>query len=371
MKRKLKAQALILPLLLAFLMILPLLSAAVIGEHRYAISHPSYMRHFWIELLGETTADEDFFGEASPLPVALMAEQERDVRHILVVGRDRVAGLTDVMMIATLDSDAHTLRLLQIPRDTYAAYTTADYKKINGAYAKLGGEGLKAFLSDNLGIAIDNYVCVDLSVLGEMVDQMGGVKMNVPADMDYDDPAQNLHIHLKAGEQVLNGEMAQMFVRFRSGYALADVGRMDAQKLFLSALAKGAKENLSASQTLSLVAGCFGKIKTDMKLSDCLSAARALRQVELSEMHMATLPGSTARSGKGGAWYYILNREAVCSLLEKTAGGAVNFDPNTVFTNPKKPAFDSIYRASADSCQVREYTAEGTLGGDVSIRRVS
>ena len=367
MKRKLTAKVLILPLLIAFLILLPLVCAAVIGEHRYELRHPAYMQHFWLRLWGEEEAADGGDGN-----IATLAEQKGRV-NVLVLGKDRAAGLTDVMMLASLDTKDHKLQLLQIPRDTYASYTTAAYKKITGAYAKLGGAGVADFLQKNLGVAVDHYVCIDLDVLGEMVDMMGGVRMRVPADMNYDDPAQNLHIHLKAGDQVLDGKTAQMFVRFRSGYALADVGRMDAQKLFLSALAKQAKENLNAVQTVNLVCSCFGKIKTDMGLDDCISCAKALRQVELSNMHMATLPGASARTeGNSGAWYYILNRDATSQLLARTAGGSADgFDPSEKFTDRSKRAFDAIYRSSADSCKTKDYTAEGTLGGEIDIRRIS
>lgn len=362
MKRKLTAKALILPLLVAFLLLLPLLGAAVIGEHRYEKKHPAYLQHFWMRLLGEED-DEN---------VATLAEGEERV-NVLVMGRDRAAGLTDVMILASLNTEDHTLHLVQIPRDTYAAYTKASYKKINGAYAKLGGAGLAAFLRENMGLPVDHYVCVDLDVLGEMVDRMGGVRMKIPADMDYDDPAQNLHIHLKAGAQVLDGRMAQMFVRFRSGYAEADVGRMDAQKLFLSSLARDAKENLTLAQTVNLVTHCFGKVKTDMGLGDCIRCAKALRQVDLSEMHMATLPGASARTGgNSGAWYYILNREAASKMLSDMMGtNAAAFDPSEAFNDKKKSTFDRIYRADGATCQIKDYTAEDTLEGEVSIRRIS
>jgi LCP family protein required for cell wall assembly len=366
MKQKLRARALILPLLIAFMLLVPLVFAAVIGEHRYERRHPAYLQHFWMRLLGEEEAAD---GDGN---IATLAEQKERI-NVLVLGKDRVAGLTDVMMLASLDTKNHTLQLLQIPRDTYAAYTKGAYKKLNGAYAKLGGSGVTSFLRDNMGVNVDHYVCIDLQVLGEMVDMMGGVRMNVPSNMDYDDPTQDLHIHLKAGEQLLDGKTAQMFVRFRSGYALADVGRMDAQKLFLSALAKQAKENLSLAQTVNLVCSCFGKIKTDMGLNDCIGCAKALRQVELSDMHMATLPGASARTGgDSGAWYYILNRAATAQMLERTVGGnSSSFDLREVFTDRSKAAFDSIYRAAAERCKTKDYTAEGTLGGELDIRRVS
>ena len=366
MKRLLRAKALILPLLIAFLVLLPLLGAAVVGEHRYEHNHPAYMHHLWLRMLG----DEDPLA-ADAAVGAQEALTQKDRWTVLVMGKDAAAGLTDVMMLASMDTKTGELHLLQIPRDTYADYTSRSYKKINGAYAALGGEELGAFLEEHMGVTVDRYVCVDLSVLGEVVDMVGGVRMNVPADMDYDDPAQGLHIHLKAGEQILDGEAAQMFVRYRSGYALADVGRMDAQKLFLSALAKQTKEGLTLKQTLALVYRCFGKIKTDMSLSDCLALAKQLRSVELENMHMATLPGASARTGgNSGAWYFILNKQATALLLSERLDATEEFDPNGVFTDRGKQAFDSIYRSSAHQFHTQDYTAERVLEGDVSIQRL-
>ena len=363
MKRKLTAKSLILPLLIAFAVLLPLLGAAIVGEHRYELSHPAYMQRLWLRVMGNDGLEDN---------VATAARAQNGRIQILVMGKDRAAGLTDVLMVASLDTKQNTLHLLQIPRDTYASYTDGSYKKINGAYAKLGGEGVASFLSEQMGIPIDYYACIDLDVLGEMVDAIGGVRMNVPADMHYDDPSQNLHIHLNAGEQVLDGETAQMFVRFRSGYARADVDRMDAQKLFLSALAKQSKENLSLSQTVSLVCKCFGKVKTNMSISDAITCAKVLRKVELSDLHMATLPGAPTRTGKdSGAWYYVLNKQATERLIKETLGNlAGTFDTNEVFNNRNNTNFDRIYRAAADDCQTENFTAEETLDG-MNIRRVS
>ena len=366
MKRKLTVTALLIPLLLAALLLIPLLGAAVIGEHRYAVRHPAYARHWCARLLGEEarSAMED---DAQELPVS----GEGGVTNVLVLGRDRAAGLTDVMMLASLNANEGTLHVLQLPRDTYAAYTSASYKKLNGAYARLGGQGLVEFLNRNMGICVDRYVCVDLSVFGELVDSIGGVSLNVPADMDYDDPAQSLHIHLKAGEQRLDGEQAQMFVRFRSGYAQADVGRMDAQKLFLSALASQLKSSMTASRAIDLACSCLGKVKTDLTLRECISCVKLLMDVELSDMHMATMPGASVTPKSGGAWYYVLNRAATEQLLTQAFGQTVAFDPDGVFNNPKKSDYGAIYHADAAQYLPRTHSAQEMMDGTLDIRRIS
>ena len=200
---------------------------------------------------------------------------------------------------------------------------------------------------------------------------IGGVSLNVPADMDYDDPAQSLHIHLDAGDQVLSGEQAQMFVRFRSGYASADLGRMDAQKLFLAALAKQVKSTLTVSKAAELAVNCFGKLKTNLTLRECMSCVRSMMDLELESIRMSTLAGDSATPKAGGAWYYILNREAAGIQLEDAFGKVVTFDPERVFTNSSNSAYQSIYNAPASRYPIGQHSAQELLDGSLIPIRIS
>ena len=289
----------------------------------------------------------------------------------MILGRDAKAGLTDVIILLSLDVENNAMQLVQLPRDTYANYTSKNYKKLNGAYRTLGGVGMTEFLKKHLGVPVDRYVCVDLAVFSELVDALGGVPIHIPADMDYDDPAQSLHIHLDAGDQVLSGEQAQMFVRFRSGYASADLGRMDAQKLFLAALAKQVKSTLTVSKAAELAANCFGKLKTNLTLRECIGCVRAMMDLELQAVSMTTLAGESATPKSGGAWYYILNREAATAQLKDAFGEADAFDPEGVFTNASNSAYQSIYNAPASRYQTGQHSAQELLDGSLIPARIS
>jgi LCP family protein required for cell wall assembly len=369
MKTNFVARRLILPILSAFLLLAPLLGVAVVGEHRFEVRHPAYAKHLCAKILGEELAWEnsDDWEHMEEIPVG----GDGGVTNILVMGRDSAAGLTDVMMLLSLNADEHSVSLLQLPRDTYAGYTDKNYKKLNGAYRKLGGRGLVEFLNRNMGIDIDRYVCLDLAVFSEVVDALGGVPMNVPSDMDYDDPAQNLHIHLNAGEQILNGEQAQMFVRFRSGYASADIGRMNAQKMFLAALAKRAKSSLTVSRVAEIACSCFGKIKTDLTLRECISCAKALVDVDLNNISMGMLQGESVKPQQGGAWYYVLNRECAISQLRDMFGSVGKFDPDHVFTNTSRADYQNVYLASASRYTTGMHTADELLKERESFAQVS
>ncbi len=369
MKRQLLIQKLLIPLSAAFLLLTFLISVAAIGEHRYELHHPAYARHWMARLLGEEirSCDADDWENVSTIPTG----GDGGVTNILVMGRDANAGLTDVMILASLNADAHTVSLLQLPRDTYADYTSKSYKKLNGAYRTLGGVGVSEFLSHHLGVSVDRYICVDLAVFREIVDTLGGVPIDIPEDMDYDDPAQALHIHLKKGPQTLNGEQAQMFVRYRSGYVQADLGRMDAQKIFLAALAKQLKSTMTLARAADLACSCFGKVKTNLTLRECISCTRALMDVDLSAISMSTLRGEDVRPASGGAWYYIVNRQGAEEQLRQMFDPVGTFDPDRVFTNPSRQEYQNIYLSTSPHYRAQSHTADEWIDGSHAPARIS
>lgn len=266
--------------------------------------------------------------------------------RVLVLGCDRAASLADCILLFTVDAEAHVVSVLQIPRDTYAEYTSRSYKKINGVLNALGIDGTVAMLEKILGVDIDAYVTLKPDALVSIVDAIGGIDLSVPVDMDYSDPAQGLEIHLKAGPTHLDGRAAEQFVRFRSGYANADLGRLDAQKLFLQALALKCS-SLSLSQTLSAALHAMTTVQTNLSLPAAVRLISALRACDAEGIPMQTLPGGAIR-GESGAWYYVVNREgamrAVEELLRPTMPrGEVQFDPDRILDRASDPRFHRIY----------------------------
>ena len=161
----------------------------------------------------------------------------------LVVGRDKVGNNTDTIMVGRIDVVHKTINVVNIPRDTLVNinYNKKNINYIYPACYNNGKDGISALcdaVSDMLGFNVDNYIVVDLQAAAELVDCIGGVKFNVPVDMFYDDPAQDLHIAISAGEQTLSGEDAVKVFRYREGYANADIGRIEVQQSLLKAIAK-------------------------------------------------------------------------------------------------------------------------------------
>ncbi|OLA32231.1 MAG: hypothetical protein BHW33_00685 [Firmicutes bacterium CAG:137_57_8] len=174
---------------------------------------------------------------------------------VLLCGTDQEGTRTDTMMLLylnareqaiTLVSLPHlnareqAITLVSLPRDTLTHTSSGSDAKLNSAYGRNDGgqEGMEALLdyvSDIIGYRPDGYMLITLDAFVDVVNLMGGVEFDVPMDMFYEDPSQDLYIDLKEGKQKLDGYEAMGLVRFRKGYADQDLGRVDVQRQFLSA----------------------------------------------------------------------------------------------------------------------------------------
>ena len=268
---------------------------------------------------------------------------EGEFYNILFLGTDDEAGLCDVIMLVNLDVERGRATVAQIPRDTYAAYTDASYKKLNGAYASLGGAARTAeFLSGALGIDIHHYVCINLRTLGALVDAIGGVDIELPCDMRYSDAEQGLYINLKKGAAHLDGETARQFIRFRSGYANGDLGRIDAQKLFMAALFSKLADEFSPVMAAKLCAAAEG-VETDLSISDMMSMGVKALGMKADSIALLTLPGKEATAESSGASYYVLSAEPTAEIMEEYFGRRKEFDSEQIFLNTRYNSFRDIY----------------------------
>ena len=269
-------------------------------------------------------------------------------RNFLLLGRDRASGLTDVMMLVSLDVELGRLNVLQIPRDTYAEYTATGYRKINGALNALGVDGICEFLSSALCVDIDGYAVFDLDSFAKVVDMIGGVEIDIPFDMEYRDPYQDLHISLPAGRQTLDGKLAEQFVRYRFGYVRGDLGRIDAQKLFMSALFKTVSEDVGKFEMLRIATSLLDEIDTNVALSDAISLASAVLSMDAEHINMLTLSGEDIRSEQSGAWFYVISRSAAYEQMSTYIGvetDADGFDREGKFLHESVHSFSKIYES--------------------------
>ena len=235
---------------------------------------------------------------------------------ILLCGTDEDGTRTDTILLLTLDRSEGSIRLLSIPRDTYApAYYVP---KINSAYGAVGGgekgmEQLMEQVKNVVGFMPDAYALVDLTAFVEAVDLLGGLDFDVPMDMDYDDPTQDLYIHLQAGEQHLTGEQLMWVVRFRSGYANADIGRTEVQR----AVVKAAMKQWMRPQTLAALPGLWKiyqeNLTTDLSARNLVWMARVLLKGVGGDIEANVLPGYATMVGDASV--YMIDTYAASAIL--------------------------------------------------------
>ena len=259
----------------------------------------------------ETRVDETT-GEEITVEVKVPASHKEGFYNILLLGTDEDGFRTDTIMIGRLDVENHTVALLSIPRDTLI---DGDYAvpKINSVYGAAGrGErgitSLKNRLSQLLGFEVDGYAQVNLEAFVELVDLIGGVEFDVPMDMDYEDPSQDLYIHLKKGVQKLDGEQSMGLVRYRKGYASQDIQRTKTQQQFLKALAKQCVSVVNLGKIGEMAQIFVENVTTDLTIGNLAYFAQELLKCDFDNMFTYTLEGEAVMVKDASCYALYLNK---------------------------------------------------------------
>ena len=236
----------------------------------------------------------------------------------LLAASDQASGNADTIMVGMYDTVNQKAGLVSIPRDTLMAEKPY---KINSVYHG-GPEAMMAAVSDLLGIPIDPYITVDIEGFKALVNAVDGIDFEVPVDMSYDDPMQDLHIHFSAGMTHLDGQAAMEVCRFRHNnaweeqVAYTDVERTQTQQAVLSAIAK---KVLSNPQKLGEYAAIFYEyVDTDLTLGNFLWFVEPVTGFDLSSgLSTATLPGDGTVTYKGYTYCYELYPEEVLEIVNE------------------------------------------------------
>ncbi len=259
-----------------------------------------------------TSQDVSSSSSASSEP-APVKERKDDFFTILVSGLDDDNGGSDTNILVGFDAKNQAITGVSIPRDT-GVYINGKSRKINYAYNAGGMEQMRQTVSDALGIPVDFSVEVNLKAFVKLVDEIGGVDFEVPLNMNYDDPYQDLHIHLQKGMQHLNGADALKVVRFRhnndgSGYGTEDIGRIGTQQAFLKAVFQ---KMLANPQKITAYAQIFSEyVKTDLAVSELAWFGQEALLMGMDKLSFSTLPG--VWSDRLNRW--VIDQDAALELV--------------------------------------------------------
>ena len=185
--------------------------------------------------------------------------------NILAFGVDetKTSKRADTIIVLHLDNESKHIGVLSIPRDTYVKVEGYGSTKINHAYAYGGVKLLQDTVSAFLSVPINHYIKVDLKSVSNLIDNIGGIKLNVEKDLHYIDYAGDLHIDVKKGKQTLGGDQVVQYLRFRQDNE-GDIGRIRRQQTFLKAFANKLSQSGKFIELPKIMKEVSKTIKTDL-----------------------------------------------------------------------------------------------------------
>ena len=296
-------------------------SAIVVGlyiAHELLVQPPAIPQ-------SETTAPDT---EDTALPVADPEDPNALVRrdgvyNFVLLGKDVDSSNTDTIILVSFDTAQGKIGMISIPRDTAVNRTwTTQTAKLNYAYHNGGADVLIDEIQQTFGVPVDYYIHVDLKGFIALVDELGGVDIEIPLDMNYDDPVQGLHIHFSAGYQHLDGQETMEAVRYRhdnksspnykANQWYSDVQRGEFQREVLITLAK----KVISWNSLTKVT----YVETNLSLTDMAYFAEQAMKLDLSTaVQQGSLTGRGDGVLKGYKWggttNYIYQAEDILPTL--------------------------------------------------------
>ena len=275
-------------------------------------------------LMGQSFVDET--------DLLMPLDPESGKINVLLLGVDEDGLRTDTIMVASFDLDTAELNLMSIPRDTRVFVSNRNMtRKINEVHAIttkandgtiVGPIGMAEAVSQLTGIPINYYVEFSFDAAENVLNTLGKITYDVPdvegggRGMNYEDPAQDLYIHLKPGVQKLDGKQILQLMRYRKGDS--DHARSERQQNVIKAVV----EQKLGFSLITKLPKLFGQIKSDLSTNisagDVTRYAGYLIRLSTDKIHTYQLPGEDKHVGS--RWYYICDFEETEKLINESFG---------------------------------------------------
>ena len=304
---------------------------------------------------------------------------------ILGVSTDLDSELTDTIMVASYNPNTQKANLLSIPRDTYTgknkSRATAS-QKINSLYnINKNPEKTLEAVNELTGLDIQYYVLVKTEALIEVVNAIGGVEFDVPIDMKYDDPTQDLHIDLKAGLQKLDGNKAEQLLRWRhsntkngvmttypSEYGNDDFGRMRTQRDFIVATMKQTLKPGNIFKIGQLLEIANKNVETNIELSLAKDYVPYAVEFNTDEIKTAVLPGTTPDVKEtNGVSIFVVNKTEAKELINSMFCEEENNDSENNTTNSIEGNSTSNSSTNSTTNSTSNKTSTNTKSSQITI----
>lgn len=210
--------------------------------------------------------------------------------NLLILGLDEVEGTSrsDTIVIAKIRKSK--VDAIFIPRDTRVKFPSGKIRKINSAYRVGKTKLTRELVSSFLDLPTQYYIIIDYRGFEKIIDILGGVTINVESDLDYEDKAQNLYIHIPKGEQQLSGKEALDYARYRG--KLGDLGRIERQQKLIKALLDKGIQFRGWQKLKNLIKTSYKYIETNLSLIDMLGLARLFEGITSDQVRIEQVPGT-------------------------------------------------------------------------------
>lgn len=304
---------------------------------------------------------------------------------VLGVSTDLDSELTDTIMVASYNPNTQKANLLSIPRDTFTGKNksrAAASQKINALYnINKNPEKTLEAVNELTGLDIQYYVVVKTEALIEVVDAIGGVEFDVPIDMKYDDPTQDLHIDLKAGLQKLDGDKAEQLLRWRhsnskngvmttypSEYGNDDFGRMRTQRDFIVATMKQTLKPGNIFKIGQLLEIANKNVETNIELSLAKDYVPYAVEFNTDDIKTAALPGTTPDIKEtNGVSVFVVNKTEAKELINSMFYEEENNDSENNTTNSIEGNSTSNSSANSTTNSTSNKTSTNTQSSQITI----
>jgi LCP family protein required for cell wall assembly len=306
------------------------LSIGLVAAVGYAAYEYRQMTRQWyapLEEQGEKPAplSESAARAAIPQPELLGKPKPLKPFLMLLIGidsRDGERARSDTMILAAVHPEKQRAYLISIPRDSFMQLPGRGYDKLNHAMAYGGPKLVKSALEQFLDVKIERYATIDFEGFRKIVDELGGVEINVKKRMKYTDPSDDTYIDLYPGLQTLNGKQALDYARYRKsdlGPEDSDYERIVRQQEIVKALANKGDSVEAFFKAFKLMDILGQHLKTDLSEAEIASLLMTYYDPKENHLETDTLKGADERIWRNGirGWYYLVPKQERSRVHQK------------------------------------------------------
>lgn len=302
-------------------------------------------------------------------PILLEPVQRNEKVNVLILGTDegllpggiKASTRTDTMMVASFDPNTLKVNVISLPRDSRVDIPGREkMDKINSAHAYGGVQLAVATVQKLMDIPIHYFVRVDHSGFQKVIDAIGGVDYYVEFDMDYEDPYQDLYIHLVQGQQKLDGDKAEQYVRYRGGDS--DISRIRRQQKFLVAAIKTVLKPANLLRVNTLIDIARRSVYTNIDAADALKYLPYIDKITSDSVSMLMIPGEIGNVNGGSYW--LIDHEEMDVLLKEHFWEDIQDEPSEVSIDITDASGKDIGEEVAESLRRRGFNVVSVDTGE-------